>query len=123
MPAKQKQSPKRPMADAHKAALAEGREQSRVVKTYLEALVANKPRLGRKRSPDTIRKQLQHVEQTLTGADPLMRVQLSQQRIDLLDQLDSLEQIPDLAPLEAAFVEVAAAYSERKGLTRAAWRE
>ena len=36
------------MSDAHKEALAEGREQGRAVRRYLEALEANKPRRGRK---------------------------------------------------------------------------
>ena len=43
------------MSDEHKAALAEGRAQGRAVRAYLEALEANKPRRGRKRTVATAR--------------------------------------------------------------------
>ncbi len=62
----------RPMTDEHKAALAEGREQGRVVRRYLEAV-------ARRHSAE-------------------------------------------METLEAAFIEIALPYSERKGLSYAAWR-
>ena len=62
----------RPMTDTHKAALAEGREQGRVVRRYLEAL------------------ENRHTAQ--------------------------------VEALETAFIAVAGPYSDRKGLTYAAWR-
>ncbi len=62
----------RPMTPEHKAALAEGREQGRVVRRYLEAIDGG--------------------------------------------------QRTDAEALEPAFVAVARPYSERKGLTYAAWR-
>ena len=43
------------MSDEHKAALADGRAQGRAVRAYLEALEANKPRRGRKRTPESMR--------------------------------------------------------------------
>ena len=42
------------MSEAHKAALAKGRMEGRVVRDYLEGLRATKPKRGRKRTPDTI---------------------------------------------------------------------
>ena len=111
------------MSDDHKAALAEGREQGRKVRHYLEALDAHKPKRGRKRTPDSIRKRLDKIEAELETADALKRVQLVQERIDLGDELAAGEQVMDLSELEADFVEVAAAYSDRKGITYAAWRE
>jgi hypothetical protein len=62
----------RPMTDEHKAALAEGREQGRIVRRYLQALATR--------------------------------------------------DAGELEALEAAFISVAGPYSERKGLTYAAWR-
>ena len=50
MPARTK---KRAMTDEHKAALAEGRNHAEIVGRYLEALEANKPKRGRKRTADT----------------------------------------------------------------------
>ncbi|MDQ1502388.1 MAG: hypothetical protein QOD57_115, partial [Actinomycetota bacterium] len=37
------------MSDEHKQALAEGRDQGRGVRLYLEALEKNRPKRGRKR--------------------------------------------------------------------------
>ena len=48
--------PARSMSDSHKEALATGREQGRAVRRYLEALEANKPRRGRKRTAEGIQK-------------------------------------------------------------------
>lgn len=111
------------MTDDHKAALAEGREQGRKVRRYLEALEATRPKRGRKRTPDSIRKQLERIEAQLDGADPLTRVQLIQQRIDLANELEAKENTPDIAALEKDFVKAAKAYGERKGISYAAWRE
>lgn len=113
----------RTMSDDHKAALAEGREQGRKVRYYLEALDAHRPKRGRKRTADSIRKRLDRIEEELPTADALKRVQLVQERIDLGDELATGEQVMDLSELESDFIEVAAPYSQRKGITYAAWRE
>ncbi len=111
------------MSDEHKAALAEGREQGRKVRYYLEALNANKPKRGRKRTAESIRKRLDAIEKELPEANALKQVQLVQERIDLSDELGAGEQAMDISELEQDFIEVAAAYSDRKGITYAAWRE
>src|SRR5215211_3438259 len=111
------------MSEEHKAALAEGREQGRVVRRYLEALESHRPRRGRKRTPESITKRLAAIDEQLATADPLNRLHLVQERLDLERELASGEgDGADLDELEAAFVEVAAAYGERKGLTYEAWR-
>jgi hypothetical protein len=112
-----------PMSDEHKAALAEGRNQGRSVRRYLEALEAHKPKRGRKRTSDSIQKRLDKIDGELAGADPLKRLQLIQERIDLLEELDTAGTKVDLSELEQGFVEAAAAYSERKGISYAAWRQ
>ncbi|GIU89637.1 MAG: hypothetical protein KatS3mg010_0736 [Acidimicrobiia bacterium] len=53
------------MSDDHKAALAEGRNQSRAVSRYLDALEANRPKRGRKRTADSVKKRLAAVEAEL----------------------------------------------------------
>lgn len=111
------------MSAEHKAALAEGRVQGRAVRRYLEALASTKPKRGRKRTPESIRKQLDRIDVELADADPLRRLTLVQSRLDLLAELDALESVVDLSDAEAAFVEAAAAYGDRKGITWAAWRE
>jgi hypothetical protein len=112
-----------PMTEEHKTALAEGREQGRTVRRYLEALEANKPRRGRKRSPESIRNRLEAIETELPSADPLKRLHLVQERLDLQDALEASGASDDLAQLEDDFVAVAASYGERKGITYSAWRE
>lgn len=111
------------MTDQHKAALAEGRNESRAVKRYLEALEANRPKRGRKRSQDSIEKRLAEIETQIPTADPLKRVNLIQERLNLRNALGSTEDTVDMAALEAEFVRAAGGYSTRKGLTYAAWRE
>jgi len=114
---------KRAMSDAHKAALAEGREQGRAVRRYLEAIEATKPRRGRKRTPAKMEKRLVAIEEALPTADPLSRVHLIQERFDLEAHLAAGDSQIDLAALEAEFVDTAAAYGERKGISYTAWRE
>ena len=41
---------KKPMSDQHKAALAKGRAEGKIVREYLEGLRATKPKRGRKRT-------------------------------------------------------------------------
>ena len=112
-----------PMSDEHKAALAEGRNQGRSVRRYLEALDAHKPKRGRKRTPDSMQKRLDRIDAELVSADPLKRLQLIQERLDLKQELESAGQTVDLSGLEQEFVDAAAAYSKRKGISYAAWRE
>ena len=111
------------MTDAHKAALAEGRAQGRAVRAYLEALEAHKPKRGRKRTPDSIKKRLDRIDAELETADPMKRLHLVQERIDLERELAAADNGVDLTELERGFVESARSYSERKGISYAAWRE
>lgn len=111
------------MSDEHKAALAEGRAESRAVRRYLEALEAIKPKRGRPRTADSVKKQLASVEEKLADARAEERLLLIQQRLDLQSELAGMEARQDLAELEADFVAMAKRYGERKGLSYAAWRE
>ena len=112
-----------PMSDEHKAALAEGRNQGRSVRRYLEALEAHRPKRGRKRTPESVQKRLDRIDAELAKADPLKRLQLIQERLDLKSELDAAGTKVDLTELEQEFVSAAAAYSARKGISYAAWRE
>lgn len=114
---------KRQVSDSHKQAMAQGRAQGRVVKAYLQALEENKPKRGRKRTPESIRKKLAEIDATIDSADPLNKLTMAQQRLDLTAELASMETDSDISELEKDFVSVAAAYSQRKGISYAAWRE
>jgi hypothetical protein len=111
------------MSDSHKAALAEGREQGRAVRRYLEALEAHKPKRGRKRTPESVQKRLATIEEQLAGADALTRLHLVQERMNLENELASSDNVVDLQGLEEEFVVAAAPYGARKGITYAAWRQ
>ncbi len=114
---------KSPMSAAHKAALAEGRAESRDVKKYLEALEANKPKRGRKRTKDSIKKRLAQIEADLPTTPPLKRVSLIQEQMDLEAELQTTDVSVDISKLEAGFTKVAKDYSARKKISYAAWRK
>lgn len=111
------------MSKEHKAALAQGRTEGRIVRNYLEGLRANKPKRGRKRTPDSIKKRLDAIDAELTGADAINELRLVQERRDLQREMDSMGQALDLSALEQGFVDVARDYSERQGIDYASWRE
>ena len=118
-----KRGRKGPMSAEHKAALARGRSEGKAVRDYLDALRANKPKRGRKRTPDSIKKRLSAIDSQLKDADPLDELRLVQERRDLDDELQSMESAVDLSAIESSFVKVAKSYSERQGISYAAWRE
>jgi hypothetical protein len=110
------------MSEDHKAALAKGREEGRIVRRYLEALESTKPRRGRKRTPDSIRKRLFAIDNSLATADPLSRLHLIEERQRLEAELSHTGETVDLAALEKSFIKVARVYGERKGISYSAWR-
>jgi len=115
---------KAPMSDTHKEALAEGRNHARIVGRYLEALEANKPRRGRKRTADSVKKRLTTVGAELDDATGLTRLNLLQERRDLEVELATMQAgAPDLSGLEKDFVKVAKSYSTKKKISYGAWRE
>lgn len=116
-------APPRKMTAAHKRALAEGRKQGQVVRFYLEALERHRPKRGRKRTPQSIKKRLATIEQKLGSASAVEQLQLVQERLNLEKELRRLEAKSDLTNFEREFVKVAKPYSERKSLTYTAWRE
>jgi hypothetical protein len=111
------------MSDSHKAALAEGREQGRAVRRYLEAIEAHKPKRGRKRTQESMQKRLTTIEERIATADPLTRLHLAQERMDLMRELSTSDNGVNLQELEDAFVASAEPYGRRKGITYGAWRE
>jgi hypothetical protein len=111
------------MTDEHKAALAEGRTQGRAVRAYLEALDANRPKRGRKRTPDSIKKRLHTIDTELPSADKLHALHLRQERRDLQQELAGMDKTVDLAGVEKEFIAAAKTYGERKGISYATWRE
>jgi hypothetical protein len=111
------------MSDSHKAALAEGRDQGRVVRRYLEALEAHKPKRGRKRTPESVQKRITVIDEKLVEADALARLHLVQERMNLENELATADSTVDIQALEDEFAVAAAPYGARKRITYPAWRQ
>ncbi len=117
-----KRGPKQ-MSEDHLAKLEHGRAEGRAVRVYLEALRETKPKRGRKRTPDSIAKQLADIEARLPEATPIEELKLVQDRRDLQTELAGMGDSIDLSAVEADFVKVAKTYGDRKGISYASWRE
>lgn len=109
------------MTDGHRSAIAASRRESETVRAYLEWLVTPWAP-GRRRSPEQTKARLAALERELSEAPAIRRLQLLQERIDLRAALEA-PPVDDGVALEDGFVEVAAAYSERRGISYGAWRE
>ena len=103
----------------------DGREHGRVVRRYLGALETEKAAKGRKRGLEAIQNRLLKIDELLITADPLARLHLTQERIDLHAEVVRVTNggDSDVSSIEADFVKVARAYGEYTGVTYAAWRQ
>jgi hypothetical protein len=111
------------MTDAHKAALAAGRNEGNAVRNYLDALRSNKPKRGRRRTTESITARMAIIDAELSSADPMTELHLRQERRDLQAELGSMGEKVDITALENGFVSVAKSYSDRQGISYATWRE
>ena len=93
------------------------------MRRYLEALESTKPRRGRKRTPDSIRKRLDD-DRGAPRRPPIRcaRLHLVEEQQRLEAELAHTGDTVDLAGLEKSFVKVARPYGERKGISYSAWR-
>ena len=118
-----KRGPKMPMTAEHKAALAKGRVEGRVVREYLEGLRATKPKRGRKRTAETVATRLETISAELESASPIDELLLVQERRDLRSELESMSDMIDMKQLEAEFVALAKSYSQSKQISYQSWRD
>ncbi|MGE3448814.1 MAG: hypothetical protein AB7H92_14680 [Microbacteriaceae bacterium] len=102
-----------------------GRAEGKAAREFLSALRDHKPKRGRKRAAESIdERRIAVIDEALVDADTIAKLKLTQQRMVLESELAWLEEpAVDLDALEEAFVEVAASYSERSGISDAAWRQ
>ena len=115
--------PKRTMSADHKKALEEGRMWGRAIGDYLDAVAAHKPKRGRKRTPETVERQMQEIDDTVGSATGTARVEMVQRRRDLEVELASLSAQVDITLLEAGFIQYGKDYAARKRISFAAFRE
>ncbi len=111
------------VTEDHKAAMRQGRQESRLIADYLEALRSTKPKRGRKRTADSIGARLAAIDEELTDANAITELKLVQERRDLQTELDAMDDDVDISAMEQAFIGVAKAYGERKGISYGSWRE
>lgn len=99
--------------------------QARIVRRYLSAIEAKKQGKGAQRTSDAIGNRITKIDELLVSADPLTRVHLTQERLELHAEHVRLSNgnHGELGQLERDFVRVARSYGDRNGLTYAAWRQ
>ena len=93
------------------------------MREYLEALRNNRPKRGRKRTPESIKKRLKAIAAELADADALAELKLTQEQMDLEVELENFGEMVDLSGLEVDFIRVAKQYSQRQGISYGAWRK
>jgi hypothetical protein len=99
-------------------------DRARVVRRYLSALDAQRPGRGAVRTAESVQHRIHQVDTLLLSADPVQKLHLTQERIDLHAEFLRLTtgQL-DMAELEKAFVRVAKAYGDRHDISYSAWRQ
>lgn len=112
----------RGMSAAHKAALAQGRKESRAINRYLDALKAGKGKRGRKRTPSSIEARLSRIARTFEESSAMQQLELTQERMNLESEKTRLETRADLSALEKEFVAVAKGYAARRNISYSAFR-
>ena len=99
-------------------------DRARIVRRYLSALDARKPGRTNARTQELVALRMHQVDVELLSADPLARLHLTQERIDLhAEQLRLNTASNDFDELERAFTRVARGYGERHDVTYSAWRQ
>lgn len=119
----QRKSAKTGMTNAHKQALANGRAEGRIIREYLEIVEATKPRRGRRRTPESIARRLSLIVVEMKTADPVTKVRLIQERLNLRSELAGMKSKAQVQAAESKFVKVAKRFSDRNDISFDAWRE
>lgn len=110
------------MSTAHKNALSQGREASRHVRAYLDALEQNRPKRGRKLDQASVRKRIELIDNNLKTAGGFERLNLLADKEALKGKLAGADVKVDLSQLRKKFVAHAKTYGQRKGITYGTWR-
>jgi hypothetical protein len=100
------------------------RAETNAVAAYLTALKGPRPSGSAKAKREGLMRRRAQVEQWIAEeSSPIREVELIQQRLDIDAQLAQIDQAARLPELEEAFVNVAASWAQRSGVTAAALRE
>lgn len=99
------------------------RVETKSVDVYLTVLASQKRGPGRRSTPETVKAQIAKVDEELGSTVGAAHLELVQRRLDLNRRLEELETASSFEELETDFIQHAASYGQRKGITYAAWRE
>ena len=103
---------------------ANGHDRARVVRRYLSALDAQRSGRTTAKTAESLHFRMHQIDTQLMSADPVQRLHLTQERIDLhAEYLRLTTGSSDVPELEKAFVRVARGYGDRHGITYSAWRQ
>ena len=104
---------------------AQEKTNNKAVRDYLDALVADAPKRGRKRTADSVKARISAIGEAMGDASATKRLGLVQERLDLEAELDAMARAGsvDMGGLEAGFIKAAASYGSGRGISYAAWRE
>jgi len=96
----------------------------RAVRTYLEAIEAQRPRRGRRRTPESIQKRLTAIDADMKTVSVLKRLELTQERLNLQAELAAGDNTVDMDALRADFVAHAKTFGESRTppISYRAWR-
>jgi len=103
---------------------ANAHDRARVIRRYLSALDAQ--RVGRTpaKTAESLHFRMHQIDTELLSSDPVQRLHLTQERIDLhAEYLRLTTGSSDISELEKAFVRVARGYGDRHGISYSAWRQ
>lgn len=100
-------------------------EQERIVRRYLSEVEGARAGRNLKRTADAVGNRITKVDELLVSADPLSRVHLTQERIELHAEYVRLTNgsRAERSQLERDFIRVVRSYGDRHGITYAAWRQ
>ncbi|HLH47084.1 MAG TPA: hypothetical protein VKV25_07995 [Acidimicrobiales bacterium] len=102
---------------------ADGEEAvAEAVRRYLSSIDGARPQRRAGPSVEALEARLRLLEDRIAVADPLSRVHLIQERLNVRRELDERSRDVEHQKLEAAFVAVAAEFGRRHGLSYEAWR-
>ncbi|HVV37752.1 MAG TPA: hypothetical protein VHC63_14165 [Acidimicrobiales bacterium] len=103
---------------------ANAHDRARVVRRYLSALDAVRAGRSAAKTAESLHFRMHQIDTELLSADPVRRLHLTQERIDLhAEYLRLTTGGTEMAELEKSFVRVARGYGDRHGISYSAWRQ
>ena len=103
--------------------MASDEEAEATIRRYLSLLDIHPSRRGRKRSVEGVQRRIAELRDNPPAADPIVRLEQIQERLNLEAELERLSAAEDLRALEEEFVAVLGPYAQKRGITYDALKE